>query len=208
MVTPSSDSLRQRKKLETRRHLGVVALRMFGELGFENVTVAAIARAAGVSTKTVFNYFPTKEDLVFADREEMDSDLIRAIRERSTGEGLLAAVRRHTLGLAERMHKVPAAQRAAFRGVLLATPTAQSRWREAMRKQEDVLTKVIREEITASSDDVSPAIVACVLIVLNRLAFSDLTGWPGGKRVTYAQTVRMIEQAFDLLENGLDGYGK
>ena len=56
--------LRERKKLRTRQLIAETAMRLFVERGFDAVPVAAVARAAEVSEATVFNYFPTKEDLV------------------------------------------------------------------------------------------------------------------------------------------------
>ena len=58
--------LRERKKEQTRQLIAETARRLFSERGFDRVTVAEVARAAEVSEQTVFNYFPTKEDLVLA----------------------------------------------------------------------------------------------------------------------------------------------
>lgn len=66
---PTPPGLRDLKKAETRQMISNVATELFIERGFENVSVDEIARQAGVARKTVFNYFPRKEDLVF-DREE------------------------------------------------------------------------------------------------------------------------------------------
>lgn len=54
--------LRERKKRQTRELIAAVAHRLFGERGFDAVTVAEVARAADVSEGTVYNHFPTKED--------------------------------------------------------------------------------------------------------------------------------------------------
>src|ERR687888_828173 len=86
--------LRERKKQLTREHIAETARRLFGEHGFERVTVAEIARAADVSEQTVFNYFPRKEDLVYWRLESFEEELLAAIRERAPGESALSAFRR------------------------------------------------------------------------------------------------------------------
>ncbi|MGH3814820.1 MAG: TetR family transcriptional regulator [Pseudonocardiaceae bacterium] len=62
--------LRERKKQRTRNALIDAAFRLFTERGYENTTVADIADAAEVSTRTFFSYFPTREDVIFADTDE------------------------------------------------------------------------------------------------------------------------------------------
>lgn len=64
--------LRERKKRLTRQRISGEATALFLERGFDEVAVAEVARAAGVSTMTVFNYFPRKEDL-FLDRIDRKS---------------------------------------------------------------------------------------------------------------------------------------
>lgn len=61
---PEVEGLRERKKRLMRQQLSDTATEMFVERGFDAVRVAEIAEACGVSEKTVFNYFPTKESLI------------------------------------------------------------------------------------------------------------------------------------------------
>ncbi|MGO4700635.1 TetR/AcrR family transcriptional regulator [Dyella sp. 2RAB6] len=68
--------LRDSKKAATRLMISNVATGLFLERGFENVSIDEIALEAGVARKTVFNYFPRKEDLVF-DREDEGRELVR-----------------------------------------------------------------------------------------------------------------------------------
>ncbi|MEU8635500.1 TetR family transcriptional regulator [Amycolatopsis sp. NPDC048633] len=85
-------SLRERKKLLTRQALIGAAEEMFAERGFDKVTVAEIADAANVAAKTVFVYFPTKEDLVFHGEDEVLGTLVERIRNRPAGHTPLDAV--------------------------------------------------------------------------------------------------------------------
>ena len=86
-------SLRERKKLATRRSLRRVALDLVAERGFAHVTVEDIAAAADVSPRTFFNYFPSKEAALFG----VDPDRITALRERvahqAPGEPVLDVLR-------------------------------------------------------------------------------------------------------------------
>src|SRR3954466_10390229 len=59
-----------------RQQLSDTATRLFVERGFDGVRVAEVARACGVSEKTVFNYFPTKEALLL-DRLEGTTTALR-----------------------------------------------------------------------------------------------------------------------------------
>ena len=71
--------LRESKKLHTRQQIADEAMRLFVTRGFDHVTVAEVAAAAGVSEKTVFNYFPTKEDLFFDEVPKREAALVEAI---------------------------------------------------------------------------------------------------------------------------------
>lgn len=82
------ESRRERKKQQTKRLLVDTAIKLFGEQGYERTTVAQIAEAADVATKTFFNYFPSKEDVLFAGSERGDAALLGIIAGRRTGESI------------------------------------------------------------------------------------------------------------------------
>ncbi|HEX5204200.1 MAG TPA: TetR family transcriptional regulator, partial [Actinoplanes sp.] len=69
-------NLRQQRKEETRARIAAAAMGLFAERGFERVSVAEVAAAAGVTEKTVFNHFATKEDLVYAGDHAFEADLL------------------------------------------------------------------------------------------------------------------------------------
>ena len=87
----ATEGLRERKKRETREAIARAAWKLFVRRGFDAVTVADIARAANVSEKTVFNYFPTKEDLVYWRMESFEDELLETIRTRAPGESVVEA---------------------------------------------------------------------------------------------------------------------
>ncbi|MCG6497465.1 TetR/AcrR family transcriptional regulator [Kitasatospora sp. A2-31] len=85
--------LRERKKRQTAIRIYRSAIGLFTERGFDEVSVAEIAAAAEVSKMTVFNYFPTKEDLVMAPMEHHTDESARVVRERAPGTSVVAALR-------------------------------------------------------------------------------------------------------------------
>src|SRR5215218_1083577 len=101
----SESGLRERKKQRTRELIAETAHNLFVERGFDAVTVAEVARAADVSEATVFNYFPTKEDLFYSGMEAFEAELVEAVRTRPPGEPVPAAFRRFVLERSARLAK-------------------------------------------------------------------------------------------------------
>jgi AcrR family transcriptional regulator len=98
--------LRETKKRRTREAIAQAAADLFLEHGFESVTVDDVARAADVSRQTVFNYFPTKEQMLFDREEEIGEALLALVAGQGDGASLVAAFRRHTREFWERFGAV------------------------------------------------------------------------------------------------------
>src|SRR6202021_2372965 len=81
--------LRERKKLATRQSLRRVALDLVSERGFAHVTVDDIAAAADVSTRTFFNYFPSKEAALFGIDPDQVAELRESVAHLAPGEPVL-----------------------------------------------------------------------------------------------------------------------
>src|SRR5438132_2612483 len=95
MTGPVTESSRRaRKKHQTRELIADTALRLFLERGFDAVTIADIAQAADVDAKTIYNYFPSKPDLVYHRLEAFETGLLAAVRERQPRESILSAFTR------------------------------------------------------------------------------------------------------------------
>jgi AcrR family transcriptional regulator len=168
---PTELGLRERKKLRTRQQIADTAWRLFAERGFEAVPVAEIARVAEVSEATVFNYFPTKEDLVFHRMEAFEDELLSAIRDRPKGESIVEAFGRFVLrprgflgsddeAASEGMHRVAR--------VMTGSPSLQAREREIIDRYTSTVASLIAEERGMSPDDPEPWVIASALIGVHR----------------------------------------
>src|SRR5258708_6925117 len=102
-----STGLRERKKARTRRLIADTAARLFAERGYEHVAVNDVAREAEVAEQTVYNYFPTKEQLV-TDREgQIESQLCDLIRSRPPAMTPAAAIRDFVLESVAGIRSIP-----------------------------------------------------------------------------------------------------
>ena len=73
-------TLQQRRRLETAAEVSRVAMLLFAERGFDAVTVDEIAAAAGISPRTFFRYFASKDDIVLQYRRRLDERLVDVMR--------------------------------------------------------------------------------------------------------------------------------
>src|SRR5256885_1147003 len=106
-MAATTEGLRERKKRQTREAIARAAMELFEAHGFDEVTVAEVARAADVSEKTVFNYFPTKEDLLLHGSDERRAALIEAIRARPRGTPLVTPFREFTMAFLDVVERAP-----------------------------------------------------------------------------------------------------
>jgi AcrR family transcriptional regulator len=198
--------LRERKKERTRLAIAEAAHRLFRERGFDAVTVAEVAREADVSEGTVFNYFPTKEELFYGQMESFEAALVDAVRERPAGESVPEAFRRFVLeqsrGLAERADLIEAAMR-----VINASPALQAREREVVAQYTGALAEIIADE--TGTRGIEAAVVANALMgaqraLVEHVRASVLAGLRGAELVR--DTRAQGKRAFDRLEQGLAGY--
>lgn len=214
MVDEPELGLRERKKLRTAEHISDTAIALFLRQGFDRVAVADVAAAAEVSKKTVFNYFPTKEDLVFHPLRDHVDEPARVVRSRQAGEPAVAALRRNFLaGLAEGDPNTGLADYAeflAFQRMVMGTPNLKLRLMEQWARSEDGLAEALAEALPGSpgsGDDPSRAIVprvlaGQVLAVQRALTVCNLERMLAGQRAAdvLARATAEAELAFGLLE--------
>src|SRR3954465_8271198 len=155
--------LREAKKQETRRDIAGEAMRLFVLRGFDHVTVAEVAAAAHVSEKTVFNYFPTKEDLFFDEAPEREAAMLDAIRNRAAGESVLDALR--TLQAAQ-CPRLCSPAFARFPRIIEESPALKAKELEVMAHMAHVLTDAIATELALDERDAH--IVAGLIVSVHR----------------------------------------
>jgi AcrR family transcriptional regulator len=199
--------LRERKKRMTRQAILDAAEELFARDGYDGVTVAQIADAANVSVKTLFTYFDSKEDLVFADEDKVRDALLDAVRDRPRGRTPLDAVRDFIVDLARRDGQAGGLE--AFHAAFGNVPQLHSRMLVMFEGYEEALAEVLAEETGVPSDDPRPRFAAAQLVSLLRLITSPAARAHVGSR-TAGQRGRALEswidETADLLGRGLADY--
>ena len=203
--------LRERKKRQTRQQIFEAARRLFAERGFEAVTVAEVARAADVSEVTVFNYFPTKEDLFYGGMQFFEEQLLEAVRTRPRGETPVKALKRKllesTAGITSRERFESIVHAAKAMG---GSPSLAAREREIVERYTLRLAQLLAEETGSDPNDVEPLAIASALIgahraIVDRTRRLVLRGVHGAALA--AEVKILIRRAYARLERGLGDYG-
>ncbi|MFC0863730.1 TetR/AcrR family transcriptional regulator [Sphaerimonospora cavernae] len=192
------EGLRERKKRQMRQRISEVAIGLFVERGFDNVTVTEIAAVAEVSVNTVYNYFEAKEDLVLPPEDASPWRLADVVRQRCPGDSAAGAVlawlreeirgRERRVGLSAGFGRVLEMMRAA--------PTLSARLEDLGRQMTDALAVVLAEETGAALDDPLPRAVAWHIGCLHALVYAEI-----GRRITAGECPDVIATAvLELLD--------
>jgi AcrR family transcriptional regulator len=207
-VVNGEPGLRERKKRRTHAAISDAAIALFLEHGFNQVSVAQVAEAAEVSKRTLFAYFPTKEDLVVHRLADHETEAARVVRARPSGTAPLTALREHFLkGLRERdpitgLNDHPQVLR--LTRMILDAPSLVTRMERFKTGAERALAQALRE--TADTPEVTARLAAVQIVAVQwalaqdnaqRLAYGE----PADGR--HAAAVADAELAFTLLESGL-----
>lgn len=209
--------LRELKKERTRELIAGTAWRLFAARGFEEVSVAEVAREAEVSEATVFNYFRTKEDLFYYRFEAFEARLLEAVRTRRVAESVLAAVRRHLLQPGGLLAQAGSGDQEALarlrtiNRVIAASPALLAREQQAIARATESLAELLRDETGRSHDLVTTHVAANALIGVHRALIDYVRDrvLAGDDPARLAADIRRAgARAFTLLENGLRAYAR
>ncbi|HTW41743.1 MAG TPA: TetR/AcrR family transcriptional regulator [Solirubrobacteraceae bacterium] len=203
------EGLRERKKRRTRQQISDVATSLFVVRGFDRVKVSEIAEIVGVSEKTVYNYFPTKESLVFDRTDEAIERLVAALRERPAGESPTKAVLRALDEDMDDLEDLPDELYMffpLFSEMVAATPSLRAAWLDLQGRLVEVATQELAALADVDPRDPEPMVAARAIVALTDLSFASrmrhIERGLRGRELREA-VVGDLERAARLLDAGL-----
>jgi AcrR family transcriptional regulator len=192
------EPVRARARRALRTEITSQALALISERGFDGVTANELAEAVGVSRRTLFRLFATKEDIVVAAFDDLGDEAVASLRERPAGEPAWTALR-HALGAAAARLEERPATFFELHDMIAQTPALRRRlleqrdgWRAAFALELAARTEAARNEL------------ACELLATAAVGAFDVATemWArtGGRR----RLSRLLDDSFELLGSGLD----
>jgi len=186
--------IREEKRQQTLKRITQGAMALFARHGYEATTLDAIAQAAGISRRTFFHYFKSKDDILLSQQAGLGEQLLVALGEEpdagSPMQTLYSAMRRIA-------SSYPLDELIAIDRLMMSVEAVQARKQANYIRDEKLLLDALRER-WPSEDDISLRLVALLAIGLTRLC---LEAWraDGGTR----PIVDYFDQAFETLSGGL-----
>ncbi|MEV0119278.1 TetR family transcriptional regulator [Streptomyces sp. NPDC050844] len=199
MTTRPEPSLAQRKRQLVADELTGAALRLLARKGFDAVTVDEIVATAGVSKRTFFRYFASKEDVVVQFLADMGADMRAELAGRPSPESLSAALR-HTVLVSVNACAGHSEQALRVVQLILGTPALRARFLERQAQWRDELAAEVAERLGLAPADLYPQLAAGVALtafdtVLQRWSDSDGAEDAGA----------LTDRAFAIVAPALDG---
>jgi AcrR family transcriptional regulator len=189
--------LRERKKQRTRETIARVAVELFDERGYQATTIADIAEAADVSTRTVFAYFPSKEEILFCEFPAIKQAFAQALAERPADKDTLDAVRDFMLAIP---HDKDALHHRRER-IVNGDEMLRSHKRARLGEIYELLSASIAEDLDASADDLRPHVVAASLMAAFEVLSERESGSP---RHGPEEMAAAIDPIITFLRGGLE----
>ena len=194
-----SVGLRERKKAETRRALSSAAVRLARELGPDGVTVEDIAEAAGVSPRTFFNYFSSKDDAILGISPSDPPEMLHDLLARPPDESPLESLRGMALAAASRLESTADEQIARYELTQEHPALAIRRAARFSEVERQLAEEIARRTGLDVDRDPFPSLVVAAAIAALRIAVGM---WNETGRATPISTV--IGDNFDQLATGFD----
>jgi AcrR family transcriptional regulator len=188
--------LRARNKSRAHQEIAETALRLFTERGFDPVTVEDICREAGVSRRTFFRYFETKEDALLADYPRLTALLDEIVADLDEPDPLLAA--RRVLHKLVDLYNDSSEAVLARSNVLQTTVAGNARNLRLLAAWEAALAEVLAARLPVDRKDLRVRVAALALVSAFRVAVWQWVVSDGKDDLHDS-----LDQALEVIENGL-----
>jgi AcrR family transcriptional regulator len=193
---------RERKKQRTRDLIIRVAMDQFLEHGFDGATIADIAEAADIATRTFWLHFPSKEAVVFSDVDEHIKGLTDWVEGRDPSQTILTEIRPFFLNFLQQRAPLGEMDR---RRLIRETPSLLTRERMEMARVETVLISAIAADLGDSPSSLRPRLVAASLITAFRsVVLRYDAAFEAGTNADPQELAGDLDDAFVFLEGGLE----
>ena len=191
--------LRERKKQQTRDKIARVALELFAERGYEQTTLAEIADAADVSTRTIFAYFESKEDILFCDEPAFYDSLKEALDARAAGVTTVDVLREFVLGAVSEDDSLKLRKK-----IVSDAKSLRLAERARFAQAEELIAESIARDLDSGPGDIRPALVAASMIAAFT-AMRDRIEAESGEPLSHEQAMVILDEVLEFVRGGLDG---
>jgi AcrR family transcriptional regulator len=193
-MTSLPDGLRERKKRATRAAIQRAALALFVEKGYDETTTEEIARAADVSPSTLFNYFPTKEDLV---TDDYDPLFIHLLESRPLDEPIYTAIRRAIEAGLQTVVETDRDLIMARAKLALEVPALRAAAMLEQERSATLLREILARRYRRKSDDFELKVTSAIIVGAMVTAMQEWLRSDGK-----ANVMKLVGRALDVAELG------
>jgi AcrR family transcriptional regulator len=198
VVTPGSrPSHRERKKQQTRETIERVALELFSEHGYDETPLTQIADEAGVAPRTIFAYFQSKEDILFADEPTYSERVKEVLAQRPPGATTVDALR-------EVVSSMPPPDRHTLlrKKIIAAHPGLQMKQHAHLAQLESLLAESIAKDLGDGPDDLRPHLIAASMTAALTAVRERLQA--DTEKPDHQQVTQLLNQALEFVQGGLE----
>ncbi len=186
------DGLRERKRRETLQRITEVGIRLFVERGYEATTLDDIAEAAGISRRTFFYYFKSKDEILLQLQSGMGEMIVTALNDQPASQKPLAAVRDAVIAS---VALIPADDMIAIDRLMRSNEMVQARKQASYVQHERTIFEALREKWPEPERETALRLVAMAAIGAIRLSTDTLNREAGARPF-----IDILREAFDALE--------
>ena len=194
-------SLRARKKTQTRRRIADAAATLFAAKGYDAVTVLEVAHLAEVSEQTVYNFFPSKELLVLDEDAAFEARLVGMIRERPAGMKISDAVRAGAQKFLKELRARPKSpmSRGGLPCLINTSPMVRRAWLAAVERYAGAVGKALAEERTGAVASLSSRILGLSIATIFSTILEEI-----GRATLRGATTRSLHSFHDQIDEAID----